>query len=568
MVGFASEEGAHAWLGLPFAKPPVGDLRWRAPRPPDAWEGTREALAYGPPCVQFAGPFDDGDGPRKPGSREDCLYLNVFAPRFAPGDVPGPGGRLPVMVWIHGGGNTIGDATLYDGSRLAASRDVVVVTVHYRLGVFGWLSHPALRGPGESPADASGNYGTLDLIRALAWVRDNAAAFGGDPDRVTVFGESAGGRNVASLLIAPPARGLFHRAVVQSGATRTTPRHEAEAYADDPRPGHARSSRELLVSLLLAEGAAADRAAAKAELAGWSDARVAETLRSQDADTLLALFAGDRLGGMYDCPQLVRDGTVLPDADPLDVIRAGGHAGVPVVLGTNREENKLFMMFSSPHVTRWFGIPVRLDEPRLYDLEAEYAAKLWKVRGVDDPARALRAAGHGAVWAYRFDWDDEGRLLWLDFGRLLGAAHGMEIPFVFGRLSFFGLSFVFDDDRRDLDRALSDAMTSYWTAFAAAGDPGRGRGGDLPRWQPFDGSGATSLRLDGPDDGGIRMTDETVTRASVLASVATDERFRSTAERCDLYASFVRWTDALSAEEYARVAGGLCRDHPLETGPE
>ena len=177
-----------------------------------------------------------------PAGAEDCLYLNVYAPRSA---TPGTG-RLPVMVWIHGGGNVVGHAGFFDGGNLAAREDVVVVTINYRLGPFGWFRHPALRDAGASELDRSGNFGTLDQVRALEWVRDNAAAFGGDPGNVTVFGESAGGTNVFALLLAPPARGLFHRAIVESGNLSFGAPATAEGFVDDPQPSHPNASGEAL----------------------------------------------------------------------------------------------------------------------------------------------------------------------------------------------------------------------------------------------------------------------------------------------------------------------------------
>ncbi|MGI9589731.1 MAG: carboxylesterase family protein, partial [Myxococcota bacterium] len=316
-VGFLSEDGAHVWRGLPFAAPPVGELRWRAPLPPPAWEGTREALAFGSPCPQFAGAMSEGDAEDgEPTGSEDCLYLNVFAPPFAPEEVPQGLARRPVMLWIHGGGNTIGSAALYDASRLARERGVIVVTVNYLLGIFGWFSHPALRS-GASGVDGSGNYGTLDLVQALRWVRENVAAFGGDPGRVTIFGESAGGANAYSLLLSPAARGLFHRAIAQSGSPRSVTRAQAENFSDDPEPGRPFSSREVLLLLLEREGRAGSRAEAKAALAGLGDEEIATWLRSLTAEELLSVFDGSRLGGMYDCPRLVRDGRVLVDEEPL-----------------------------------------------------------------------------------------------------------------------------------------------------------------------------------------------------------------------------------------------------------
>ena len=184
LVGFRDAYGAHAWLGIPFAKPPVGALRWRAPEPMPAWQATREALAFGASCTQFASSLggDDSVEPGTPVGSEDCLFLNVYAPAFDAAAVPKGEARLPVMLWIHGGGNTIGSASFYDGGNLAQREGVVVVTVNYRLGPFGWFRHPALAA-GASEAERSGNFATLDLVRSLEWVRDNIAAFGGDPEQ-------------------------------------------------------------------------------------------------------------------------------------------------------------------------------------------------------------------------------------------------------------------------------------------------------------------------------------------------------------------------------------------------
>ena len=212
--GFISTAGALAWQGIPFAKAPLGALRWRAPQPLDPWTETREALAFGSPCVQLPVNMEgSGIDPNAPYGSEDCLFLNIYRPDTA----DDPSDPLPVMVWIHGGGNSIGEASQFDGSRLAISQNVVVVTINYRLGPLGWFLHPQVTGTGESEADRAGNYGNLDQIAALQWVQANIATFGGNPANVTIFGESAGGRNVITLLLSPTANGLFHRAISQSG---------------------------------------------------------------------------------------------------------------------------------------------------------------------------------------------------------------------------------------------------------------------------------------------------------------------------------------------------------------
>jgi para-nitrobenzyl esterase len=554
LVGFA-KDGAHVWRAIPFARPPVGELRWRAPLPPEPWPGVREALAFGSACVQFAGPLGgpDGEDAGAPRGSEDCLTLNVYAPASG-------GEKLPVMFWIHGGGNTIGDAHVYDASHLAAMQGVVVVTTHYRLGAFGWFAHPALRGEGTSADDRSGNFGTLDLVRALEWVRDEIARFGGDPARVTIFGESAGARNVFSLLLSPRATGLFQGAIVQSGGTMTSTFAEAEAR-------HAASANEVLARLLVADGSAVDPQAAHARVAEWSDTQIARYLRGKRAEEILARYDGSRLGGMYDCPQLFRDGAVLPAGEPLDVFATpGGYNAVPTIVGTNRDETKLFMAFGSPFVTRIFGIPLRLADPARYDVHAEYGSLLWKASGVDEPLAVMRRSQGPSVFGYRFDWDEEPKLLWLDFAKLFGAAHGLEIPFIFGRLDVGrGNRFVFDEARRPAAELLSARMVSYWTQFAATGDPGRGRDGALPPWLAWDDSRPDAPKFmvfDTEADGGVRMSSESVTRQALLERVLAESRFGEPPERCAFLREMIPRN--LSAAEYASLGGGACAAFPLE----
>ncbi|MFP8877628.1 MAG: carboxylesterase family protein, partial [Myxococcota bacterium] len=479
IVGFASpDDAAHAWKGIPFAQPPTGPLRWRAPRAPLAWEGRRAALESGAICPQF----DLQQGGEVAGS-EDCLFLDIYAPRFDVEAVPKGAARLPVMVWIHGGGNSIGDARVYDGSRLAAEHGVVVVSIQYRLGVFGWFAHAALRAGADGPADASGNYGTLDTIRALEWVQENIASFGGDPGNVTVFGESAGGQNVFALLVTPPAHGLFQRAISQSGVMWTVPMAEAENLRDDPEtPGLPGSSEEVVLALLRADGRAADREEAKRVRAGMDSGEVATFLRGKSAEAILEVFSAEALGGMYFSPNVFRDGHVIVDGDPLAALANPDlHNVVPTLAGSNREETKLFALFGSPHVRRLFGIPMGLSDARSFDLAGEYGGLLWRAQGVDQPLEALRASGQRDLFAYRFDWDEEGSLLWLDFSKLLGAAHAMEIPFVFGFPDLGRWTDTVFADPPSAER-LSRQMRSYWVEFARSGDPGRGEAGDLPAW--------------------------------------------------------------------------------------
>ncbi len=564
VVGFRSKAGAHVWRGLPFAEPPVGELRWRAPRPAEPWSGTREALEWGSSCVQFAGPMMVGEGIEEGdvAGSEDCLYLNVFAPPAKPGDVPRGTNRLPVMVWIHGGGNTVGDALMYDASTLATSQDVVVVSVHYRMGVFGWLYHEALHGDDSTLDDRSGNYGTLDTIAALTWVRDHIAVFGGDPTRVTVFGESAGGSNVFALLTSPRAAGLFHRAIVQSGGGWTVPIAEARNPVDGSPPGHERSSSELLYEMLVQQGAAKDRAGAKAKAADMSAAAIADTLRSRTPEELFRPFDGKGFGGMYSWPGLIRDGVVLPDMDAREAFAAGRYNAVPAIFGTNRDENKLFMAFSSPDVARIAMIPLWFKNERMYELSSEYGAKGWKARGADEAADAIARSGRSRAWVYRFDWDEEGRLLWVDFSRLFGAAHALELPFVFGTLNLGRASeYVFPEESYAGARALADTMMDYWGRFARTGDPG-GEGAAAP-WPAWEAGAGRFLLFDSEAGGGLSLSNETVTRDGVVAAVATDDRFESDAERCIIYGESVVFGANMTEDEYREVLDGACADVPL-----
>jgi para-nitrobenzyl esterase len=548
VVGFATANDAHAWLGIPYARPPVGELRWRAPQPPEPWSGRREALAVGDICVQLANELDAPEA--SPGTTvgsEDCLYLNVYAPRFDPDEVPRGDARLPVMFWIHGGGQTIGSGGFYDGSALAAGQDVVVVTVNYRLGPFGYFRHEALRAGTPSEAERSGNFGTLDLIAALRWVRENAPAFGGDPGNVTIFGESAGGTNVMTMLLSPRARGLFHRAILESPGTGTTAPARAENLADAPVPGHARSSGEVLLALLQADGKAADRAAAQAALLDWDDAAVANYLRGIEPAVLMGTYFDDpdEAGlGMLDMPTVFRDGTVLPRREPRAQFASGDYNRVPVILGTNRDENKLFLG-GDPELVWWiFGVyPYVLDAER-YDTVASYLSRAWKANAVDELAPVLRGVQGDSVFAYRFDWDEEPSMLGADLSRLIGAAHLLEVPFVFQQWNLGPrTSLLFDEASAPGRAELSDAMMSYWTEFAYTGAPGRGRDGSLLSWGAWDDSRPDAPKyavLDTEAGGGIRMSSETESAAALARELSTDDVLATAAERCAMWADMTR----------------------------
>ena len=515
VVGYVdATTGAHAWRAIPFAAPPVGELRWRAPRPPASWTGQRTAVTAAPWCPQQLSALDGVKKERwgEIVGQEDCLYLDVYAPPMTAAQAAGA--KLPVMMWIHGGSNTWGRAEQYDGSALAARFNVVVVVVQYRLGALGWMSLDALRQGGTLPDDASANFGTLDHIRALEWIASDIGAFGGDAGRVTVFGESAGGHNVAALLASPRAKGLFHRAIIQSGSFRSEPAADAEGVTDGGP-----ASATVVARRILGPGKPVDGPALRAA-------------------PLAAVFGAYKTAnGQIDPLRVIADGVTLP----VDGVSAGldnpaNYNAVPVMTGANRDEIKLFNALNPEFVWRLFGVLPMARDQAYYDAVSDYPSRMWRANAVDGPAARMVAGGQPAVWAYRFDWDEEGRVLFTDLGKLLGAGHSLEIPFVFGHFKLLGAfdRFAFTKGNAPGRIALSDAMMSYWVNFAATGAPGRGVKGDLPEWKTWsNASGAERIMLlDSPAGGGARMSNDLETRDRITTDLLADPRLKTPARRC------------------------------------
>jgi para-nitrobenzyl esterase len=573
IIGGESRAKGHVWLGVPFAAPPVGPLRFRAPSPPASWSDTRKALTPPQRCTQIRPAYLGGKEKDVQGS-EDCLYLNIYAPRFSPSTIPQAGQRRPVMFFIHGGGNSIGYASQLDGGFLAVRQDVIVVMTQYRLGPLGWFRHRALReesaGAGN-PLEQSGNFGTLDQIEALKWVRENIAAFGGDPDNITIFGESAGGVNVYALLLAPAARGLFHRAIVQSGFLPRATTAEAENFSDDPQPGHFHSSSEILAKLLVSEGKAADAAAARKMLATMSGAEIAGFVRGLSASSILHAYSDRQFGGMLSMPAVIRDGALLPTAEPLDRLAAAdGWNRVPVILGSNLDEFKLFQVMS-PHFVQRQGFSMHiLDEP-YYEATAEYPSRGWKAVGVDEPAAAMRRSGATAVYAYRFDWRGEPKLAGNDFSKLFGAAHAFELPFVFGH---FELNWVLSRMTGGAEgpgrTQLSKQMMAYWGEFARRGAPGKGGAAELAEWTAWDDSAPASAKymiLGAAADGSLKMGSAVETRAALAAAVDADPRLATQLAKCRVYSQMAMFHFGLAKEDYPRAGQAGCAAFPLDKFP-
>jgi len=517
VLGFEHEHATFAWQGIPYAAPPVKDLRWRAPRPVQPWSTPLEATGFGPACVQ---PPNREAGPNAPESeyvvgQEDCLTLNVFAPRSALHEE----NNLPVMFWIHGGANMLGSAQQFDAARLASDQNVVVVTINYRLGLFGWLRHPALRLEGDSAADGSGNYGTLDIIAALKWAQENIGAFGGNPDKVTVFGVSAGGRNTWSMVQSPLAKGLFHGAIAQSGSLKMMDAHKAESI-DQNAPdykSYQNNSAELIARWLPGS-------------TGMEAAEIAEALRTLSPDEIYKPIELNAMG-LYEQPRLFLDGYVfLEPAMELFKDRSSYNA-VPIITGTNRDESKLFMIFDGKWVDFRFGFLPRAKNTERYNAFAAYGSDTWRALAVDQPAEVITRNGGAPVYTYRFDFDDMSTAV-LDLPLLIGAGHGMEFPFVFGSHDTWPFSWLFSNSEQRAE--LSQSMMNYWGAFARTGNPGNGGQAGQRKWTPWQADGDHIMLLDTENDGGVRMSNQPMRVEDIKQRLYTDATF-SIEERCNAY---------------------------------
>jgi para-nitrobenzyl esterase len=498
---------------------------------------------------------------------EDCLYLNIWAPRAEAEDVPIGPDRLPVLVWIHGGGNTRGHAgsTMYDGARLAGSERVILVTLNYRLGPLGWFAHSAIRDSAANALEASGNFGTLDQIRALEWVESNIEEFGGDPGNVTLFGQSAGGTNVFSLLLADSARGLFHRAIAQSGSTDSVSEAEAEnAVSADP-PGQTHSSAETVVSLLTDAGLVPDRDAARRYASELPAADLAEILRSRSAEEILNVYRNPDRPEALDVPNPIRDGVLLPAGDWLEAFRSGQFNRVPLVVGSNRDEEKLNLSQDTAHVRKRMGLFYRVRNLDDYERRARYLSDLQAVRSVTRPASAIHDSGWTEIFAYRFDWDELSSVLGQDMSQMLGAAHGLELPFLFGTFDVGDplLSrLLYPAETQAVRERLSEQMMGYWAEFARTGQPSRGGRGDLPQWVPWstqeDGV-ASLLVLDRPSSGGIRVAQTTLTRDQVVAAVGSEPNLAQD-EKCALFRDLMAANPDWDPDEFRQFGPTGCSD--------
>jgi len=495
-VDDSAASGTYAWKGIPFARPPVGDLRWLPPVAPQAWQGERDATRFGSACLQMGriyGPgahnrFDEtiGQTLNTPVGSEDCLTLNIWRPADAQGN-------LPVLLFLHGGSAISGYTAdpVYDGAALARAANAVVVTANYRLDVLGFLLLPELHAGGQP---GTGNYALLDHVQALRFIQDNIARFGGNAGNVTLMGQSAGAINALALLTTPPARGLFHRLIAVSGGISLPANLPPGSIPTlNPAAKYAAQAQRLLAHLALADGLAPTLEQAQALVAGWAPAQKAAYLRAKEGGVLLRTVLANGLAGSGPIP----DGVLLP-ADPIAEMAAGRYHKVPVLTGYTAEEGKLFAPFlallgGKPGMK--IGDAQRFAMMQSFDpdapaaltagdiLDASYLPVTAPGTGYNARTRMLASRFFDAsrdnlldtlrgqqaqVWNYRFDWARQPA----PWNEVYGAAHAFDLPFLFGNFGPSVFSRATNSRANEPGRlALSKAMVDSVRAFVHTGNP-------------------------------------------------------------------------------------------------
>ena len=463
-----SEHSACFWKGIPYAKPPLEELRFRAPQWPEKRQEILKAYQVGLSCPQSASLTAGGESI---GYSEDCLSLNIFSPKKA--------GNFPVMVWIHGGAFSQGSGgyEMYDGARLAGEKDVVVVSINYRVGYFGFLALPELAD--EDEHNSTGNYGILDQVQALKWVQKNIGSFGGDPNNITIFGQSAGGMSVCALLVSPLAKGLFHRAIPMSGPCDLL---------SDMEQGY-EQGRKLVEEL----GCSGEEALSCLRAKPFSD------FLPKHKNTMLA-------GGVTFSPHI--DGYVIPD-EPLKLIQQGKFNRVPIMVGTTKEELKLYTITISGQwlltkaevnylIKKLMGKEIAQELPQYYSYADYRLPKDYLIGTATDLAFSSRAflmaeyaSAYAPVYFYRFDWNN------IRYPNKLGAFHGLDIPFVFGAMDLdIKLAKMLANKKSyKQGEPLARQLMSYYTNFARNGDPNQE---GLEHWEPYSTNNQVRMYLNTP----------------------------------------------------------------------
>ena len=462
------------WDDIPYAKPPIDQLRWKAPR---TINNSKNIISpkennY---CVQRPSSLGGPGGEGLYVGTEDCLYLDISAPARKESEL------LPVMFWIHGGGNTSGLKDLYDFNKMVRRHNIIIVRINYRLGPFGWFYHPSIQGF-QSGIDKTSNFGTLDIIAALRWVKKNITLFGGDPENITIFGESAGGHNVLSLLVSNKSKGLFDKAISMSGYTTSI--DPIDAFKQEKESSTSTHTSSEIVKKILE-----DYVDQKEE---YTNQEIRDVLLNLTTEDFFKHYANRET--YEEIPLLTSDNIVIPKMGLRKALYEEDYVNkVPTIAGSNRDEVKLWLATAEYFVELDFSpvgsllsIPkVRLKNEDAFEAFNYYRSHAWKIRGVDIPLEGLYKSGNHNLFAYRYDWDDHRRYVVGDFKKLIGAAHATEIPLLAGNAKLVGgyplSDLIYPAGRSKL--FTSRNMMRFWTNFAKNGEPGEST--NSIKWDPI-----------------------------------------------------------------------------------
>ena len=529
--GIENEEN-YIFKGIPYAQAPVGDLRWKAPR---EYTPTKSIYAtdFGNECVQPGDDYVLGVYRRSNTiGEEDCLYLNIFIPKK--GEVL-ESNSFPVMFWIHGGANIYGSANTYDFQNLI-KKDVIVVSINYRLGPFGWFSSDFIRDD-ASGLDLTSNFAHLDMIQALKWVKQNISKFGGDPNNITLFGESAGGHNILALLASPLSKGLFQKAISQSGYSSTYSLEEATS-----------------LSTLSSEKVFEEDIKFMTK-----SSEIVEYLKELSHQEIYARYeeASDR--EVYPIlPVTVRDGIVIPKKGILRSLEQVD-PNVTVLAGTNRDEMNFYYIRSDYFYDTTLEIRRNLKRSE-ENLKSwiRYRSDIWRNLGAEEPLRRM-SKNNANLYSFRFDWDEQSNSIAGNYALYLGAAHAMEIPFLLGdfemqEIPFYLRSIVFPNSSLSGAKALSEDMMTYWSNVAKYGNP---NSFGNTNWEKFTENNQSFLVLDNPLENQIGMVNDPVVPEEFLKELESDTTLELK-ERC-----LISWIAVEYFSEFTNPSPpfSFCRDY-------
>ena len=541
------------WEDIPFAQPPVGNLRWKAPK-----KILQNKKIIQPKennfCIQrnssFGGPSDFSD--ELISGSEDCLYLDIFAPSKKSQEL------RPVMFWIHGGANTSGLKDLYDFSKLVRKHNVVLIRINYRLGPFGWFTHPAIQDL-QDGIDKTSNFGTLDIISALEWTNENIEKFGGDPNNITIFGESSGGHNVLSLLVSERAKGLFHKAISMSGYTESI--SPQNAYRQDSVSFSSNHTSWEVVNRII-ESKQISKTQDK-----YKKIDIRKLLLGMSAKEFYKYY--DRKN-YEDIPLLTHDGYVIPSIGLRDALQEKDYVNnVPTMIGSNRDEVKFWLAFSEYLVSLDYSVSssifklpkIVIKDKDVYDAFNYYRSSAWRVRGVDEPLNSLKKAGNTNLYSYRFDWDDQRRFVVANFKELFGATHALEIPLLAGDTGLVGgppvSNFIYP---RGISKFyISRNMMRFWTNFAKNGVPGNSTNNiEWNLYSEYDSNKKSYMILDKKND--LRMSSDITSLKKLTEELYNDKRLNNTEKCVVAYQMFTFVGNDLYDENIKNYPGNCSRN--------